>query len=1657
MTRVAAPGLLFLLLLGRAAADDPAQLSVFTAGENGYHTYRIPSLIVSPKGTLLAFCEGRKKGRGDAGDIDLLLRRSSDGGKTWQPTQVVWDDGPNTCGNPCPVVDPATGTIWLLLTHNLGEDTEAKLVGGTSKGTRTVWVTKSTDDGATWAKPTEITKAVKKPEWTWYATGPGVGIRTESGRLVVPCDHKADGGKVRQSHVISSDDGGATWKPGGAVGPDCNECQVAERADGSLVLNMRSFQANNRRLVATSTDGGVTWSKPVEDPNLIEPVCQASLVRHQAGFLFSNPASTKREKLTVRLSRDEGKTWPVAKVLHAGPAAYSCLAALPGGDVGCLYERGEKSPYESITYARFPLNWLAGEPPGPADVEPEDVRPGLVAEYRSLTDPQAKVTRIEPKPAFTLGRSSPHPRIPSGPFEVVWSGVLAVRDPGPIAFSAFVGGELTVTVDGATILDGRGPTDTTRLSARAGLTRSGGYYPITVRYRSLPDVPARLQLWWEGPTFALEPLPAWRLGHVAGKLSAAVQRDELAAHGRTAVGRFGCARCHSGALPGVSDPAPGPSLADASRRLDKGWLLNWLADPAKVRPDAHMPALFTADRAGFVERWMVAEALGGKRSDETPPGDHRRGRLAFLSLGCFACHLLPDLGPEQKALDRAPLTGLGDRFTASDLAVFLGNPHARYPDGRMPRMPVTPDEARDIAAYLLLWSRPTAALVAEPPTPEEVREAVRRLGARDQVTAAGVLLRDKGCTACHPGLGESRPRDVPIRVHDAGCLGARAGPRFALPGDTRSAIAAYLTVAGGEKHPSPFADRQRQLARAGCVHCHQRDSDRPPPIEEIGSTLGGAWLMELPFLKTSRLTNPHQKFMRSHLTAAVREGVSGLRWVKYLYRMPAFGAEADALVQALAEADGELATEPDPPARAVADPTLGTVHGPQLAGFQGYACVSCHVWNGKLVGSPDPGATGPDLTRTAGRIRPDWFDRYLENPMRFSPGTPMPSIFPHGKAALLDSVLAGDAGKQKDALWAYLARGKDAPSPKPPPPIPVAAPEPGKPAVVAQIPIRFADGRVVESLCLLTADHDLLVYDLSEGRPVAFFTGAQILRTVQGRIRQFLAAGTAADLKLSPVWQLVGKPQPAERTFLGYRRLADGVELRWQFRFGEDWFDVEEAIRFEPDSRRRQLLHTARLGGRSGDAGGAHRLPAAKAAPPWEHKPVTFADDPEGSLVRPGYRAIAYPRPKTVSGEDRVMPGAVAVRPRDGKVFVASMKTGELFALRDPTGDGKNATFENYAHGLFQDALSMLAEDDGLYVLHRRNLTKITETNGVADRFDRVAALPHGVADTYDMAYGLARDKQGRFIFGYAPYANATMPGSGGAVRLRPGKPPEEVAFGMRNPLGWCAGPDGEVFFTDNQGEWVATNKLCHVTEGRYFGFPNGAQKQHTTKPAGKTTVWVPYGWAHSINGVAYDHTGGMFGPFAGQFFLAELMFGGAIVRANVEKVNGVYQGACFPFWGKGLLGPVTLAFDPRGPLYVGGITEPGWMAMPDRGALFRIDFTGEVPFEMRSIHARPRGFRVVFTKPVDPATINPAAFRLEHYRYEYTGAYGSPELDRTAVKVERAEVSADGLSVELTVGGLVTDRVYLITAAGVRSAGGEPPVHPTGAYTLNEIPAAGK
>lgn len=354
------------------AQPAPVFSAVYTSGKDGYHTFRIPSIIVTTNRTVLAFCEGRKNSPGDTGDIDILLKRSTDGGKTWRAQQLIWSDDENTCGNPTPVVDRSTGTIWLLMCWNNGSKNEKEI--SVTRAGRRVFVTHSTDDGVTWTKPQEITASVKKPDWGWYATGPVNGIQLtrgeQMGRLVIPANHSETIVKddttntVSRSHVFYSDDHGQTWHIGGIEDKKTNESTVAELSDGELMQNMRSSHNRNRRVVATSDDGGLTWSRVRFDEALIEPVCQASLFRYswpdegKSRLLFSNPASLKREKLTVRLSYDEGGTWAVSKLFYAGPSAYSCLTRLPDNSIGCLFECGKKSAYETITLARIPLSWL---------------------------------------------------------------------------------------------------------------------------------------------------------------------------------------------------------------------------------------------------------------------------------------------------------------------------------------------------------------------------------------------------------------------------------------------------------------------------------------------------------------------------------------------------------------------------------------------------------------------------------------------------------------------------------------------------------------------------------------------------------------------------------------------------------------------------------------------------------------------------------------------------------------------------------------------------------------------------------------------------------------------------------------------------------------------------------------------------------------------------------------------------------------------------------------------------------------------------------------------------------------------------------------------------------------------------------------------------
>ncbi len=375
--------LLFVILAATSAvalraAPAPEFFDVFPANSNGVTRHRIPGVIVTTKGTVLAYCEARINNSSDWGEIEVHLRRSTDGGRTWDaprriahrgtrlegnPRKKQGGEREQTVNNPVAIVDRVTGAIEFVYCVNYAR----------------AFAMRSTDDGVTWSEPVEITASFepfrRHYDWKVIATGPGHGIQLKSGRLVVPIwlayggvgDHGPSG-----AGTIYSDDHGKTWRAGDIAVPNAgdysspNETMLTELSDGRVMLVTRSLSKANRKIVTMGPDGATRWEKPVFHEQLWEPRCMASITSHPSRsgtLLFSNPhtlppspgGKSARENLSIKLSRDDGKTWPVNRTLDAGPSAYSDLAVLPDGRVLCLYEAGN-----DIRLARFDLAWVEG-------------------------------------------------------------------------------------------------------------------------------------------------------------------------------------------------------------------------------------------------------------------------------------------------------------------------------------------------------------------------------------------------------------------------------------------------------------------------------------------------------------------------------------------------------------------------------------------------------------------------------------------------------------------------------------------------------------------------------------------------------------------------------------------------------------------------------------------------------------------------------------------------------------------------------------------------------------------------------------------------------------------------------------------------------------------------------------------------------------------------------------------------------------------------------------------------------------------------------------------------------------------------------------------------------------------------------------------------
>lgn len=342
-----------------------SQVDLFHQGEDRVNTYRIPALVQTRDGTIIAVVDARHDSDHDLpARISLVMRRSLDGGKTWGPMRTILAVPEGGVGDASLLLDRSNGRVWCFHAYGppgIGFNT-AKPGATTGATTLQIHAMYSDDDGGTWSKDIDLTPQIEDPAWQAAFATSGTDIQLKSGRLLVPLVVR-DAKSLMHDVNAYSDDHGKSWKVGQFVGVGTDESHNVELSDGVVLQNMRTHR--KLRAIARSSDGGIVFGPVSYDAALVDPDCNAGITSYYQGkrqlLIFTNAASIRRENLTLKVSRDEGRTWPEQRLINPGPSGYSTVIRLKDGSLGVLYERGDKKPDERITFARFNLAWIVGD------------------------------------------------------------------------------------------------------------------------------------------------------------------------------------------------------------------------------------------------------------------------------------------------------------------------------------------------------------------------------------------------------------------------------------------------------------------------------------------------------------------------------------------------------------------------------------------------------------------------------------------------------------------------------------------------------------------------------------------------------------------------------------------------------------------------------------------------------------------------------------------------------------------------------------------------------------------------------------------------------------------------------------------------------------------------------------------------------------------------------------------------------------------------------------------------------------------------------------------------------------------------------------------------------------------------------------------------
>jgi hypothetical protein len=451
------------------------------------------------------------------------------------------------------------------------------------------------------------------------------------------------------------------------------------------------------------------------------------------------------------------------------------------------------------------------------------------------------------------------------------------------------------------------------------------------------------------------------------------------------------------------------------------------------------------------------------------------------------------------------------------------------------------------------------------------------------------------------------------------------------------------------------------------------------------------------------------------------------------------------------------------------------------------------------------------------------------------------------------------------------------------------------------------------------------------------------------------------------------------------------------------------------------------------------------------------------------YKIVEVPIPEGMALEA----GSFEVMP-DHRLAIGTRR-GDIYLVDGAFDKNPQPRFERFAGGL-DEVLGISYQDDAFYVTQQTEVTRIRDVNGDgrADRFETLSDA-WGFRNYHEFAFG---SKLTWVALCLSESYNSKVPFRGWCVKVTPDGETIPVCSGIRSPCGIGPNEHGVMFYAESQGPWNGSCSLKVLQPGGFMGHPASFNWYELAPNMGPKPVepntrsrllierqrvkeLVPYAvvfpyikMGRSISGFVVDRTGGKFGPFENQIFVGDFSLS-VVMRATTEQVNGVWQGACYPFREGLATGLLACQFTPQGDLLLGG-TNRGWPVRGPRAyALQRLDWTGRVPFEIKQINARPDGFLVTFTKPVDRAiAANPEAYALTTYTHVYQQGYGSPEVDHTTPQVVECTVSDDGLQAHLNIAGLMQGHVHDFDLQRIRSAEGEKLVHVNAYYTLNEIPS---